>query len=780
MKIAKTPELNTESHFIATDYKQIKTDSNAFGAANAKALGTVAKGLSEITAGADRIQEQQEYISILDAANKIDDLRNNLLNDKENGYLNKKGSDAAGKAKDVIANFDTSVEKIKNAYNLSSTANARLEYMINGKRNAFVENANSHDIQQTAAFGKTVCETSMTNNISNLMSNRNNPNALGQFKKDTLSIVNVYKNQANLSDEQVKSLIDGYFQKAVSSLIGGYQSDNNLDMVREIYTKYGNALSPDVQAEVQATLTAYDTKIWADNKAEEILKLPTLEEQYAEIDKEKDLLKRSNLLASFQQKKGIADSIEQEKFKNKVYSLSENILKLYPDEESQLNAAYQIEDIDERDSVIQRIKHHNSELRRLKNQKEDELLTQFYQTVLEKEKTGETLSMDDIPQGLSPEKELSARRYVSQTTANGDVTTDDRVWEYLYKKQVSDAQGFAKLNLDVYRGFLSKDEYKTFVKAQENIKQGGYYTDFNNQKLQKKIQEMMVQVDIDNHWNEYDNEIINYDIIKYLANEYEARTANKIPEEKLQGLISSMGYEQIERTEKNGKIKEKKLPRTYKKVKPLYYKYGTQILKKFANDIAYFETVHSRFPNEQEIDDIVNSNVKNFRTEMGNELKSKVGYTKTRDLVFREIQNISAKPNYSKSLTYLENKVIPQWEQELGVKITVVDGGTYRNYVKPGSSHHHEIGGYSRAIDISTSEHSKQTVYEITRKALLNPAVEHIGTSDPNLLRAFPTSAYPKIVDERSYDKKHGTNHVHHLHLTLISDKNENYLKVKK
>lgn len=46
------------------------------------------------------------------------------------------------------------------------------------------------------------------------------------------------------------------------------------------------------------------------------------------------------------------------------------------------------------------------------------------------------------------------------------------------------------------------------------------------------------------------------------------------------------------------------------------------------------------------------------------------------------------------------------------------------------------------------------------------PTVQAIGTSDPNILVHFKGN--PKIVDERKYDRQHGTNHVNHAHVTLF------------
>lgn len=770
MKIPKTPELNTDTHFTATGYQSVNVNPNAFGAVNANALNSVAKGVDAISQGAEKILDQQDYISSLDCVNKIDNLKNSLLNDKQNGYLTKQGSDAAGKSKEIIEKYDAEVAKIVGNYRLSgNAATARLKYMLGNKRSAFAENVNAHDIQQSAAFGKSVCETSMKNNLQNLIANCNNPDALSQFKKDTMSVMGIYQKQANLSPEQVTALTNNYVTQAVSGLIDQYQADNNYEKVREFYDKYKAVLSPDAQSKIQATLTAYDTNNWADKKADEIMQISSLEEQYNEINSEKDLMKRSALLSAFEKKKSIENKIERENFSTETRTLADNIMKLYPDESSQLQAADQIEDTDKRDAVYRRIESANIDKRRLEKQKQDDVQKQFYENILSKEKSGTPLSFDDIPQGLSPEQELSCRRYISQKTKSSAVATDNRVWEYLYKKQLNDAQNFAKINLQDYKGYISDGEYKNFVKAQENIKKGGYYTDFNSNKINEAIENALKNVGANNHFGDWKNLDVNKDILSQLTREYESRHATKISPEKLGKLASSLGYKAQNSQEQ-----------VDKKIQSLYAERGSNLIKKLANDITYFESVNARFPNDKEIDDIVNANVKSYNKDVRNNLNRSVNFVQQRDQIMREISQTEPKKNYSKSLTYFENNVIPKWQGDLGVKITVVNGGTYRNYVKAGSSHHREVGDFSRAIDISTSEHNQNTKYELMRRAILSPVVQNIGTSDVNLLKSFPPSKYPKVVDERNYDSKYKTNHVHHMHLTLINDVAPNQLKVKK
>ena len=55
---------------------------------------------------------------------------------------------------------------------------------------------------------------------------------------------------------------------------------------------------------------------------------------------------------------------------------------------------------------------------------------------------------------------------------------------------------------------------------------------------------------------------------------------------------------------------------------------------------------------------------------------------------------------------------------------------------------------------------------EKTVKALLeSPEIKYVSTSDPNLLEKFKGN--PKLRDFTSIDKKLGTNHVNHIHVTV-------------
>lgn len=769
MKVPQTKQFSDETAFVATNYYKATPDANAFGESIAQAQGHIAKSAADVADSVSAYRDRNERITAVDISNKIDDLRGKLLNDKENGYLNLNGSLASGKSQEYLAKFDEGVKNIMAEYKLFGPYRRAVDGIITSKKNSFAETVNSHDIKQTQVKNTDICNAALENNYNNFLANRNADNAFEKYDVDNNQILKIYAEQTHLGDEKIQLMKTSSRQKALQGAFEQFASDDNEDKIREYHKKYQQYFSPDTLSKIQTYITKKDNDKWADAESDRIIAIDNTEKEWAEIQKISDPAKRSTLQSAWANKRSMKEKIEREKFDDESRSTADRIMSLYGTEEEQLNQANNIEDTDKRDAVYRRIESANIDKRRLEKQKQDDVQKQFYENILSKEKSGTPLSFDDIPQGLSPEQELSCRRYIFQKTKSSVVATDNRVWEYLYKKQLNDAQNFAQVNLQDYKGYISDGEYKNFVKAQENIKKGGYYTDFNNKKINEAIDDTLKKIGANNHFGDWKNIDVNKDILSQLTREYESRHATKISSEKLEKLASSFGYK--------AQNSQKQVD---KKIQSLYAERGSNLIKKLANDITYFESVNARFPNDKEIDDIVNANVKSYNKDVRNNVNRNIDFVQQRDQIMREISQTAPKKNYSKSLTYFENNVIPKWQGDLGVKITVVNGGTYRDYVKAGSSHHREVGDFSRAIDISTSEHNQNTKYELMRRAILSPVVQNIGTSDVNLLKSFPPSKYPKVVDERKYDSKNKTNHVHHMHLTLINDVAPNQLKVKK
>lgn len=177
------------------------------------------------------------------------------------------------------------------------------------------------------------------------------------------------------------------------------------------------------------------------------------------------------------------------------------------------------------------------------------------------------------------------------------------------------------------------------------------------------------------------------------------------------------------------------------------------------NDFVYYQNQHNgQMPPNEEKYKIIQRRVYQKAQEKRTEAQNVVNSYTSNAITMRNIAYTKPKPNEQKVLTYFADNQIPTIGNNLGLKLTVTS--RYRN--QAGSYH-----SQGRAADVSMSEHSAKNRIRIYERLLALPTVQAIGTSDPTILAHF--SGNRKIVDERQYDRQHGTNHVNHAHVTLIN-----------
>lgn len=115
------------------------------------------------------------------------------------------------------------------------------------------------------------------------------------------------------------------------------------------------------------------------------------------------------------------------------------------------------------------------------------------------------------------------------------------------------------------------------------------------------------------------------------------------------------------------------------------------------------------------------------------------------------------------NLRQIANKFTPQVGQELGVNLKITS-----RYRPPTAQNYKSYHSEGRALDISMSEHSPETQIKIVESYLNNPLVQAIGTSNKEILKHFKNSAHKnKLKDESEFDKRHKTNHLNHIHITV-------------
>jgi len=440
-------------------------------------------------------------------------------------------------------------------------------------------------------------------------------------------------------------------------------------------------------------------------------------------------------------------AIKNEEMKYQARNIADNLFATCKNEEEAIKKAESIEDINLSDQVVSRVKRHYGEQEHFKNEAERQALDDFYNTVIQKQQSGEVLSFDDIPDNVDPKTKLSLMNYVNK---NGEPEDDHQVWDELYEKSVNDAQGFAKEDLNKYRGYLTDGQYQSFRKKQQEIQNGKYYTNIKDDD--KKINEALKAVGLNKNsiapWAG-DKKDIAYSEIRSLVREFEARRGRSINDSELQNIINSLGY------------KDASGVQTYKQIEK-GMRERTGFIKDVINDFTYYQSKHNgELPSDEEKLKIINNRINQKIQENKTSAQMKVDNVKSTANTMRNIAYTVPKPNEQKVLTYFADNQIPEIGKQLGLKLTITD--RYRPANGKYTSHHSE----GRAADLSMSEHSRTNRIRIYEKVLALPTVYRIGTSDPEILAHFKGNN--KIVDETNFDKQHGTNHKNHAHITLIN-----------
>lgn len=414
-----------------------------------------------------------------------------------------------------------------------------------------------------------------------------------------------------------------------------------------------------------------------------------------------------------------------------------NIIASAKDEEDAIKKAENIKDVNLSDMVVSRVKRHYSDEQHYKDLEQKNALNSFYNKAVEAAQNGTSLSYDDIPNILDPQDKLSLMNYVNKS---GQPEDDGEIWESLYDMSVNNAQGFVKEDLNKYRGFLSDSQYQSFKKKQEEIKAGKFYSNIKDDDEMIKSALKSIGLSSDGKQKSAFSEI------RALTREFEARKGRKITDEELQNITNSLGYKGDDGVQ------------LYKKLeKGMAQRVG--FTKDVMNDIAYYQSKHNgEMPSDAEKYKIINNRLNKQVQENKTYAQQLIDNRKTQAVTMRNIAYTVPKPHEQKVLTYFADNQIPTISKQLGIKLTV--SSRYRNQQ---GSHHAE----GRAADVSMSEHNIKNRIKIYEKLLALPTVQALGTSDPNILAHFAGNR--KIVDERKYDRQHGTNHVNHVHVTLIN-----------
>lgn len=686
----QVPVSNREVSLNGATRPYIRADLNGdmFGVNIAAANATLGNGLQQAAQAAIKIQDTIEDAKLLELSNSIDQWEQDNLYDKDRGYYYKNGKDAVGKSAEIMKNYDDFIQDFKSKNRITPLAQTRMNSIIERKKSRISMGVNQHDIQQTFNWAKIEGEKAMDNSIVGMVHARNNGSEMAIQMNNGLQAVRWQGLTQKLDADTIEAMEKDFKSKAHEAVLNSYIQEGSLQ-AGQYFEQHKDEIKPEAQARY-------------------------------------------------------IGAIKNEEMKYQARNLANNIVSASASEEEAIKKAEAIKDINLSDQVVSRVKRHYSDLEHFKNQAERDLLNGFYTKAVEAAQNGSILSYDDIPDNLDAQTKLSLMNYVNK---NGQPKTDDGIWETLYDMSVNNAQGFAAEDLNKYRGFLSDGEYKSFLKKQQEIQEGKFYTQIKDDD--KKIQAALKAIGLDKNstmpWAG-DKKDIAYSEIRAMTREFEARKGRAVTDGELSNIINSLGYK-----ENDGVQLYKQLEKGMRE--------KTGFIKDVMNDFAYYQSKHNgELPPDSEKMKIINNRINEKVQEKKSVAQQKVDNVKSNALTMRNIAYTVPKPNEQKVLTYFADNQIPTIANQLGLKLTVTS--RYRNQ---SGSHH----GEGRAADISMSEHSIQNRIRIYEKMLALPTIHAIGTSDSNIIAHFKGN--PKIVDERAYDRKHGTNHVNHAHVTLIN-----------
>lgn len=665
-------------------YIQSYASPEAFGVNVSRAAENFTNARMNLLDNIATLKANYDKAKLLEFSNNIDRWAQENLYDTEKGYFYKTGKEAMGKSPEIMESYDKFADDYISKAGFVAGWEGQARQIAQSKKLTIERGVQAHDKKQSDAWMESVYMDGLSSVFARAVQSRNNPNDLDMFYKDGMTIIDNYAAVKGWDkDPETLGMKKKEFEAGYhKQILDAYLAEGSLK-ASEYFEKYKDKMPSNMQ-------TAYLAKI---------------------TNQKINYIARTN---------------------------AEKLTGLSPDE------AYKfidnIENIDERDATEREYNRKIREEENIKNKIEKDTLDNFYTKVLEKTQKGENLSYDDIPANLDSQTKLGLIKYVA---ANGKPENDDETWEMLYQKSVSDAQGFANLDLNKYRGYLSESEYKSFLKRQNDIKTGDFYTQIKDDD--KKISDALDAMGLKSNKKQASA----FSEIKAMTKELETRKGRKITDNELLNITNSLGYKGQDGVQLYKRLEQGMAKRT-------------GFIRDVVNDFTYYQNKHNgQMPSDEEKYKIILRRVEQEQQQRKNEAEQIISsYSSTANLM-KNISDITPKTNEQKVLTYFADTQIPQLSKELGFNLTVtsryrVPNGKYKSYHSEG-----------RAADVSMSEHNSQNRIRAIEKILRLPTVYKIGTSDPILLAHF--SGNNKLVDETNFDKKHGTNHKNHAHITLIN-----------
>ena len=388
--------------------------------------------------------------------------------------------------------------------------------------------------------------------------------------------------------------------------------------------------------------------------------------------------------------------------------------------DKQLMEVRKIKDPELRDATQTRVEHDYALSEKIKADREENLINAGWENVVNNP------NLNSIPSNVDALTRVKMADYIKQVTTQGEIKTNQATWYELYNLATTNPDEFKKVNLMDYKNALSDSDFQEIAKLKGKVGSAEYT------QLITPHEEVMNAAKALGLKKGSDKETRFEYIVQNALQSEEQALGRKLNQKERTDFINSFGL----------KINHPgwDYDTTYKA-----YERGmndhNDFVRATINDIKYFEKVHNRLPDAKERNDIIYSRA--------------ASVIRKQNLSTVEGINVSATPQLQSYASYL-----PQLNNKLGTNFQITSG--YR----AGDKGTH---GKGNAVDIGMNGKGINAKVAFFKSELNNPQVKKIGTSDEFILSVF--KGHPKLEDERNYDKKNGTNHKNHAHVTLEQSK---------
>lgn len=265
-------------------YARGQADPNAFGVGATEALRNTGKSLDNLGNSMFELKAQYDRTKVIEVGNMLDKYINDVLNDKDNGYLFKSGKDAMGKSPEIMDGYDKYSDEIISKGGFWGANERYIRNIAAQKRMGLERYSEAHDREESDKWQDSVYTDALTNIFNKAINGRNNPADIEKFRKDGYTLLDNYAlvkgwNKDPQTFEMKKKEFEGNFN---AQILDAYLAEGSLK-ASEYFHKHKDKFTPEVQNRYLQRIHTEEVNYGARSTAESLIGKPT-EEAYKFID----------------------------------------------------------------------------------------------------------------------------------------------------------------------------------------------------------------------------------------------------------------------------------------------------------------------------------------------------------------------------------------------------------------------------------------------------------------------------------------------------------------